>query len=364
MAKAKYTQGKDGYFQTKVWDGTYIDGRKNRITLRTKKSSGALEKMVIEHNNRLKDRQYVRPIDITFYDYAVEWAKVYKSNLSKNTIAMYNNIINKHLINVSCKMSDVNRTFYHTIINDTQGARTKQQISMTFKQIVRSAIKDKILPAGVYDDIFVDSIKIKYKSPEKRALTDNEKTALFKANFSPSDKALVYILYGCGLRRGEALALTRFDISLERMELTVNKALGFDGNNSYLKATKTENGHRTVPIPDIVSDYISDYVKSLHGTILFPSRNGEYISKSSYCKKWDRILRQMNFVSDEPIEDLTAHIFRHNYCASLCYKIPEISIGKVAELLGDTEKMVIEVYNHVIEKKEKPHEVVTSALAL
>lgn len=30
MAKAKYTPGKDGRFQTKVWDGTYNpDGRKH-----------------------------------------------------------------------------------------------------------------------------------------------------------------------------------------------------------------------------------------------------------------------------------------------------------------------------------------------
>lgn len=30
MAKAKYTKGSDGYYQTKVWDGTYTElGKKN-----------------------------------------------------------------------------------------------------------------------------------------------------------------------------------------------------------------------------------------------------------------------------------------------------------------------------------------------
>ena len=49
MATAKYTKGKDGYFQARVWDGTYTDtGAKHRVTLRTKKSSRALEEMVRE----------------------------------------------------------------------------------------------------------------------------------------------------------------------------------------------------------------------------------------------------------------------------------------------------------------------------
>ena len=45
MASKKYTCGADGYYQTKVWDGTYDqNGRKHRITLRSNKSSRDLER--------------------------------------------------------------------------------------------------------------------------------------------------------------------------------------------------------------------------------------------------------------------------------------------------------------------------------
>ena len=37
------------------------------------------------------------------------------------------------------------------------------------------------------------------------------------------DKAFLWILYGCGLRREEALALTVFDIDLKRSYLTVKR---------------------------------------------------------------------------------------------------------------------------------------------
>ena len=52
MAKAKYTRQSNGYFQAYVWDGTYRDGKKHRIVLRSKVSSAALEKLVIEYNNK------------------------------------------------------------------------------------------------------------------------------------------------------------------------------------------------------------------------------------------------------------------------------------------------------------------------
>lgn len=364
MAKAKYTKDKDGYFQTKVWDGTYSDGQKHRVNLRTRKSSRELENMVIEHNQQLKERSFIRKTDCSFLDYSREWKNVYKSGLSGNTLAMYDNIIEKHLSHVTCRIGELNRMHYNLLISSVKGDRTKQQIQMTFKQIVKSAIRDKLLPAGSYDEIFTDSIRISYKSPEKRALTENEKKAVFASDLSGSDKAFLFILYGCGLRRGESLALTRFDISLERRELAINKSLAFDGNNPYLKDTKTVNGARIVPIPTIIADTIELYIKSLSGTLLFPSANNGYLSKSSYVKKWERIIRQLNTVAQEPITDLTAHIFRHNYCANLCYQVPNISIGKIAELLGDTDKMVIEVYNHVIEEKERPHDIVSNALAL
>lgn len=93
-------------------------------------------------------------------------------------------------------------------------------------------------------------------------------------------------------------------------------------------------------------------------------RNGDYLTKSAYIKMWERVLREMQVHFTEPIIGLTPpHVFRHNYCASLCYKIPEISIPKIAELMGDSEKMVIEVYNHESlwvtrknqKKAENPH---------
>lgn len=98
MAKAKYTRGADGYFKTNVWDGTYKpDGRKHYVPLRSKKSSGDLEKKKREFEESIKNRTQVRQSDITFLGYAREWKKVYKDSKEHNTKEMYGNVIDKHL---------------------------------------------------------------------------------------------------------------------------------------------------------------------------------------------------------------------------------------------------------------------------
>lgn len=64
----------------------------------------------------------------------------------------------------------------------------------------------------------------------------------------------------------------------------------------------------------------------------------------------------------EIISELTAHVFRHNYCTNLCYQIPKILIKKIAQLIGDTEAVVLKVYNHMILEKENAESAVNDAM--
>jgi len=284
---------------------------------------------------------------------------------------MYENIIEKHLVLLDgLKISDIKKTHFQGVINNAlTKPRTCQQIKVTFKQIIKAAISDRLLPANALDMICAGIELPKYIPEEKRALTQQEKNVLKTADFTPKEKAFIYILYSCGLRRGEALALTIFDISVDRSEININKALAFDGNNPYPKSTKSENGQRTLPVPAFAMEYLKKYIASLKGITLFTMRNGGYMTKSSYDKMWASIVRKMNIAAGgtkniKIITGLTAHVFRHNYCANLCYQMPNISIKKIAMLLGDTEKMVLDVYNHILEEKENANETVNIALSL
>ena len=242
MATAKYKRGSDGCFQARIWDGTYTeDGKKKRITLRSKKSSRDLENMVKEMEQKVQERKYVRQTDICIQDYATKWLSVYKAGKEKNTIAMYKNIIDKHLdVLDKVKLNDITKLHILLVINNAAGKnRTQEQILLTMKQVVNAAVSDKLLPASAPEELFKD-ISIKKLKSEKRALSEAEKKAVFVADLADMDKAFLFLIYGCGLRRGEALALTRFDFNLKTKTLNVNKSLAFDGNTPYLKSTKNQ----------------------------------------------------------------------------------------------------------------------------
>ena len=94
MAVAKYKKGKDGYFSTRVWDGTYTQsGIKHYKHLRSKKSSKDLERKVKELEYQVKERNVVKKDDITFLAYARRWKTLYKSSASNRTKEMYDRII-------------------------------------------------------------------------------------------------------------------------------------------------------------------------------------------------------------------------------------------------------------------------------
>lgn len=94
-----------------------------------------------------------------------------------------------------------------------------------------------------------------------------------------------------------------------------------------------------------------EYLQKGEKTYLFTTQRGAPATLSVYRRTWKRI-SAMQKASNKPITGLTAHIFRHNYCTMLCYQIPKISIKRIAQLLGNKEKMVLEVYNHVVMEKE------------
>ena len=362
MATAKYKRGKDGYFQARIWDGTYTeDGRKKRVTIRSQKSSRDLENMVKAMEEKVRERKYVRQTDICVQDYARKWLAVYKEDREGNTKAMYRNIVEKHLDALEAvKLCDISKIHVLLVLNNASGKnRTQEQILLTLKQVVDAAVSDKLLPASAPEELFRD-VSITKKKTEKRPLTESEKKAVFEADLQAMDKAFLYLIYGCGLRRGEALALTRFDFNLKAHTLNINKALAFDDNAPYLKGTK--NGvERTVPIPSNVFPFLEAYCMDLRKSQLFYTRGADQMSKSSYDKMWRRILKAMRAAGADAV-GLTAHIFRHNYCTNLCYQIPAISIKRIAALMGDTEKMVIEVYNHIILEKEDAAAAVEKAL--
>ena len=367
MARTKYSYNEQFKgWTTLVWDGTYDDkGRKHRKRVISKKSSRDLENQVEDIRRRIESQGALDYSDLSFYEYALQWLSVAKASREKNTQFMYENAIRVHLSFLDdVKISDIRHSHFQQAINQqSDHPRTCEVIAMTFKQVVKSAVRDRLLPRNALDDILSDiSMPVKKKS-EKRPLTELEKEAVRKVKLNPRKLSFLLVLYYCGLRREEALALTASDFDWTHKVVRIRRVIIFVGNNPELKDyPKSANGLRDVPLPDALIEKIREYVDSTYG-FLFRGRNAEMMTLSAYVKMWDSVVTALNVAvgynpnakknrMEKPIQDLTAHIFRHNYCTELCYQIPAISTKMIARILGDTEKMVLDVYSHIVEKKE------------
>lgn len=365
MAKAKYTYNpnrKEWY--TLVYDGTYTaTGMKHRKRISSKKSSADLEKKVIAFKQELEEKGSAKACPYTFGDYAQIWLDTSKATKEQNTRRMYETVLRSCFNSINhIPLTNITHAHFQICINEKSNhPRTCQQLSLTFKQIIKSAIRARYLPKSATEDILADISLPKYQKPQKRPLSALEKQAINEADLSPQKRAFISVLYYCGVRKGEALALTPSDFNWEQKTLSITKAwITYKGVPSIKPYPKSDNGTRVVPIPDTAIPLIKPYVEGCEGYV-FHGVNASIMTADAYKRMWESIITLLNVAvgykphqrgSVRPIQGLTAHVLRHNYCTELCYQIPTISTKMIAKLMGDSEKMVLEVYSHIVEENE------------
>lgn len=375
--KDRYKQRADGRYMTFVNDSKHRkpDGKPTRIPVYAD-SSQELEDKVAELKYLIKVGKYKSLDDITVAEYADKWLKTYKSVKELNTRKMYEDCLETHIKPElgEIKLSQLLGSDIQLMIAERMNKRrTCEIIYMTMHQIVKRAIKDGILHQDICEDVELP----KKKKTKKRALTETEKKALFNADFDLADRVLVYLLYGCGLRRGEVLALRVQDIDFKKAAVRVQNVIVFDDNTPVWKEIpKSQDGEREVDIPKAIDWALRRYIRQLCGTrhpsscqeqLLFTTRGG-MVTKSSYRKTWERIIKTMTAAvatkeNPKPITGLTAHIFRHNYATMLYYS--GISIKKAAELMGHSDiKLIMEIYAHLDEQKENTKEKLNNTIKL
>lgn len=112
------------------------------------------------------------------------------------------------------------------------------------------------------------------------------------------DKPMLYyafeILYWCGIREGELLALTPADFDFEKKTLRINKSYQRLQGKDVITTPKTKKSNRVIQMPDFLCDEMQDYFKQLYGlepdSRIFPltkhtlKRGMEFGSKASGVK--------------------------------------------------------------------------------
>lgn len=159
---------------------------------------------------------------------------------------------------------------------------------------------------------------------------------ILKAATQVRDRALVFLLYGCGLRVSELVGLQRADLDLDAQRLTV---LG------------KGNKQRRVPLGRAIAEVLEAHLSDLDAdrrrrglppmALIFPGRDGQKpLTRQAVFKILRRLAREAG-VSDK----VSPHKLRHSFATDLLRGGADLR--SVQMLLGHADLRTTEVYTHV-----------------
>ena len=114
-----------------------------------------------------------------------------------------------------------------------------------------------------------------------------------KFSFEMMDKPVSFyafeMLYWCGIREGELLALTAADFNFDKETVTINKSYQRIKGEDVITCPKTKKSNRVIQMPQFLSEEIQDYIKQLYGvehdSRLFPlSKHSMKSAMEKACK--------------------------------------------------------------------------------
>jgi len=306
-----------------------------------------VERRYIEalEEERKREKERCEPgSTMTVREWASTWLDTYKSNLAYKTRRMYELDVNTYILPVIgyLNLRDVQITHIQNLLNAhiAKGhSRTAKSIYTTVRQIFEMARKNKYISENPTLDVECP----KYQKPDKRALTDEEISIIYQASMTLKEKTFVLFLLHTGVRRGEALAMSRGDIDMRNDLVRINKSLYFKPNQPEVGLTKNR-GSRVVPILNELKPKLAEYLLSLEGDVLFPSARGKLMSESAFSRFWEKISRKINDAG-ATADDITPHIFRHTFTSNLVKN--GVTIKDAQYILGHkSAKVTLDWYAH------------------
>ena len=199
---------------------------------------------------------------------------------------------------------------FHTITND------KYKFGYTEIQLLKNPKIPKSLPKPISEDQIEQLIE--------QLLQVSKKSWVQKRNL-----ALLYLLYGCGLRISEALSITKKHL-IDKNTLTI---LG------------KGNKERLIPVLGIVSQSITDYLQELpheisNEDLIFVGDRGAPLKASAF----QRDLKQARINLGLP-QTTTPHALRHSFATHLLKNGGDLRV--IQELLGHSSLSTTQIYTEV-----------------
>jgi len=219
--------------------------------------------------------------------------------------------------------ADIIRFTHEYILKNSYSGTYQNQIINAVKLFYRKNMDHEI----IIEDI--ERPRRVHKLPN--ILSKQEVKQILSVHRNLKHKAMLSLIYACGLRRSELLFLKPGDIDSQRHLLIVRNAKG--------------NKDRVVPLSEKIILMLRDYYKSYHPTTwLF---EGDQAGNRYTETSLQHIFKQA-LVKARIKKPATLHWLRHSFATHLLESGTDIRY--IQEILGHKSTRTTEIYTHVTEK--------------
>lgn len=187
----------------------------------------------------------------------------------------------------------------------------------------------------------------KVGSKEKREMSVWTKEQYLRFSDAVADKPYSHIafeiLFWCGLRVGEMLALTPSDIDFETSQIHITKSFGRVGGMDVINPPKTPQSNRVVTMPSFLAEEIEEYLR-LHAKAKPDTRIFPTMTKYLLHHEMTRGSKAAG------LKRIRIHDLRHSHATMLVEM--GMSVPSIAARLGHSGETVTHRYLHLLPGSE------------
>lgn len=254
------------------------------------------------------------------------WLK--SKRYSENTIKTYTDALKSFLVFYNTK--DILTITNEDLVTYNNEYIIKNNLSHSYQNQLVNAIK---LYFKTIQNVSLELDKIHRPKREKvlpNVLSKEEVKKILEAHVNLKHRAMLSLIYSCGLRRSELLHLKSTDIDSKRNVVIIRQSKG--------------RKDRIAPLSPKILDLLRDYYKMYKPkNYLFEGKTEEQYSEQSLQSVLKQALKKVNIT-----KPVTLHWLRHSYATHLLESGTDLRY--IQELLGHNSSKTTEIYTHVSTK--------------
>lgn len=291
-------------------------------------------------------------LDMTFASFVEQYTADMKTRIKENTWATKDHIIRTKLLPYFGKLKICNITAQQIITWQNEMLDHKDESGKKYSPVYLRSVNSQLSAifnhAVRYYNLRENPCKKAGSMGKKknREMLFWTKEEYLKFAEVMMDKPLSFyafeMLYWCGIREGELLALTPADFDFEKCTVSITKSYQRLNGQDLITTPKTEKSNRVIKMPQFLADEMQDYLKQLYG--IEPNDRMFTVTKSYLHREMDRGAKEAG------VKRIRIHDIRHS-AVSLLIDMG-FSATAIADRVGHESIDITYNYAHLFPSKQ------------